>query len=379
MKKLQPGKWLVYISVGLLVVFLSAEKSNLLKSDSLTAVACTKELFLAKPDEIGVITQHRDAILAEAQKYDLPPELLASIIYGHQRDLTPFRKFTDCAGSALGGDLSLGLAQIRVSNAATNDKQEFASMAPADFKNYRSTLLDPLQNLEYQAKELRQLLEREIRFPGITAEELVHDPFIMTLLMSEYRMGRQGVPVSTSRLSGNALFDLRPLRDASIYIFDRDAAESTQIQNYVGEYLDYVNCEREMFNTTECGDWHNWIAPLEDQDAIRGCAWYSTAPSIGEGYIFLAEWDEPEALMNIDGVDVSLQVIGDVATRPTRSGSLVKNYRAPGIDVQGTYTVTWDCSQSDSESCEVTKYRATYEVSKNGLSQTLQATGEVGC
>jgi len=103
------------------------------------------------------------------------------------------------------------------------------------------------------------------------------------------------------------------------------------------------------------------------------------APSIGGGYIFLAEWDESKILMNIDGQDVSLQVIGDADKRPSRSSSMIKTYRAPGIDVRATYTVTWDCSQSDSESCEVTKFNATYEVRKDDRSQTIQATGTVGC
>jgi hypothetical protein len=121
------------------------------------------------------------------------------------------------------------------------------------------------------------------------------------------------------------------------------------------------------------------ISTLKNQGAIRGCQWNATAPSIGPGYIFLAEWDESKILMNIDGADVPLQVVGEVDKRPIKGTRMIKAYRAPGIEVKATYTVTWDCSQSDNESCEVTRYNATYEVSKGSQTQTVEASGEVGC
>lgn len=257
MNKSQLGRWLIAIPAIAVIAFVWAEKSNLLKSDTITAVACTKELLQGKPDEVDVINQYRDAIFARARQYDLPPELLAAIIYGHQRDLTPFRKFTDCAGSALGVDLSLGLAQIKVSNATTNDKLEFAAISPGTFKKYRAILLDPTQNIAYQAKELRRLLERDIRSPGITSDELVHDPFVMALLMSEYRMGRQEATSAASRLSGNAFFDLSYMLDESVYMFDRNMADTIQIQNSVREYLAYIYCDSGIFNMTACEDWRD--------------------------------------------------------------------------------------------------------------------------
>jgi hypothetical protein len=122
------------------------------------------------------------------------------------------------------------------------------------------------------------------------------------------------------------------------------------------------------------------IAPLDNQRAIRGCSWNAVAPSIGPGYIFLAEWDESKVLMNIGGSDVELTITGDADKRPSRASPTVKVYRgASGIEVRATYTVTWDCSQSDNESCEVTKYDVKFEVTKGDEAELVQATGEVGC
>jgi hypothetical protein len=259
MKTYRSRRWMIYMPAICLILFVLAEKFNLLKTDSLVAAACTKELFLAKPHESAILAQYKNVIATEAQQYDLPSELLAAIIYSHQTTLTPFRKFTDCAGSALGYDFSLGLAQIRISNAVTNDRLHFASMAPGTFKNYRSVLLDPAQNIKYQAKELRLLLERGSRFPGITSEEVIHAPFIMALLMSEYRMGRQEAESIASKLSANAFWDLRLMQGNSVYIFDRNMADSVQIQNNIREYLDYIYCKSSIFNSSTCDDWHNEV------------------------------------------------------------------------------------------------------------------------
>ena len=256
MKAIRYGKWIRNTSLALLVVFLSAEQLNFLRSDSIVAVACARELLADKPDELAVVAQYKDAIATTARRHDLPPEFLAAIIYGHQRGLTPFRKFTDCAGSALGRNLSLGLAQVRISTAAANDKLELAELSPATFKSYRAKLLDPAGNIEYQARELRQLLERDHRFPGITAEALVHDPFVMTLAMSEYREGPQAAPSSESRLSGRAFGDLSRLLLEDLYIFDRPAADASQIRTAVTDYLEYINCDSGIFNQSACDDWH---------------------------------------------------------------------------------------------------------------------------
>lgn len=121
------------------------------------------------------------------------------------------------------------------------------------------------------------------------------------------------------------------------------------------------------------------VAPLQNQSAIRGCSWTASAPVLGEGFVFLAEYDDSEILMNIDGSDVALELIDE--TGSLKLGEVLhRNYRGPGIAVSASYTSTWNCSMvPESESCEVTKFSATFEVKKNERTQIVQATGEVGC
>jgi hypothetical protein len=238
------------------VVCLSAlvavEKLDLTRTDSIAAVACAGELFRARPEAAGIINQYRQTILEQATRHALPPELMATIIFAHQRGLTSFRRFTDCAGSAMGSDLSLGLAQIRISTAIGNDGIQYASVSAATFKKYRSGLLDPVRNIQYQAREMRRLLDRDIRFPGISSEELIHYPFGMALLMSEYRMGRQSARIGTARLSASAFWDLGHMQEDGVYIFGRDAADVALIQDNVRKYLDYIYCEKGIFNASVC-------------------------------------------------------------------------------------------------------------------------------
>jgi hypothetical protein len=256
------GKWIRYLPFALVIAFLCAEQSSLLKTSSITAVACTRELLTDDSDAMAIIARHEDAIGAAARRHDLPPEFIAAIIYGHQRGLTPKRKFTDCAGSALGADLSLGLAQVRLSTAAANDALELSDVSPALFKRYRAMLLDPMQNIEYQSRELRRLLDRANRFPGITAEELIHNPFAMTLIMSEYRARPQETPAQESKLSGNAFFDLQQMMRKDLYIFERDEADVALIRDAVTQYLEYIHCESGIFNASVCDDWNNRLKLL---------------------------------------------------------------------------------------------------------------------
>jgi hypothetical protein len=250
-------KWLLCIPALMLVGLVAAEKSGRLRSDSLEAVLCTPELLRATPDIPTLLGEFRAQIDTHAREIDLPPELLAAIIYGHQSTLTQFRHFTDCAGSALGRDLSLGLAQVRISTAVSADRLPYDSLPHRDFKQYRATLLDPDRNIAYQASVLRQLLDRDIRYPGITADTLVHDPFAMALLMSEYRAGPQHVAAEESRLSANAFYDLSFMLDDAVFIFGRDTGESRLIRQQVQDYLDFIYCDSGIFNQGVCENWQD--------------------------------------------------------------------------------------------------------------------------
>jgi hypothetical protein len=124
----------------------------------------------------------------------------------------------------------------------------------------RSRLLDPEQNIAYQAGELRDLLEQENRYPGISAETLIHDPFAMALLITEYRMGRLGTPSDSSRLAASAFGALRRIYDSKVNVFDRDPAEMATVQTEIREYLHYINCESGIFNASACESWQRSLA-----------------------------------------------------------------------------------------------------------------------
>lgn len=121
------------------------------------------------------------------------------------------------------------------------------------------------------------------------------------------------------------------------------------------------------------------IAKVRDQGFVRGCSWTATAPSLGNGVIFLAERDESKIIMNIDGADVQLEVLKKSGKLQVEGDVLERTYGAPGIEVKARYKVTYDCSASASESCEVTEFTATFQVRKDGRTQTIQAAGSSGC
>jgi hypothetical protein len=284
------GRWGAAVVGTCLFLFLAAGRLHLIRADALALAACPLELAGEALDEDAVIRKHRDAVLAAARRHDLPPEVLAAIIRGHQRGLTPIRRFTDCAGSALGADLSLGLAQIRVSTAVSRDKLKADPVSPANFERYRTALLDPDTNIEYEARELRQLLDRKIRFPGIASEDLVRDPFAMALLMSEYRAGPENRDAKDSRIGMTGLRDLREMLADGVYVFGRDEAEMALIQDQVFRYLDETYCHGARVLRWHCDDWrasaayragrsHSLGRPrtwMREASMVSSCGWKKT-------------------------------------------------------------------------------------------------------
>jgi hypothetical protein len=132
------------------------------------------------------------------------------------------------------------------------------------------------------------------------------------------------------------------------------------------------------------GEARPMVAPLIKQDAIRGCSWqaWTATPSSARGgspFIFLADRNDSRAVMNIDGSDVALKVEGKSGPLPKIGDVIERRYGAPGIEVKATYKITSDCSESRNESCEVSGYSVTLEVTKDGRTQVVQAMGAVGC
>lgn len=248
-------RWRFLLPAACLLTWIGAEKAALIRTDSLAAAGCATHLFSKQPDGAEVVARNRAAIAAEAQRQDLPPEMLAAIVFGHQRGLTPFRTFTDCAGSALGADLSLGPAQVRISTAAKADGLDPDAIPPRQFKAYRAALIDPARNIAYQALELRQILDLDNRFPGLTAEALIRDPAAMGILMSEYRFGRQEADRADVRVGSAALWDLQHMLEQGVFVFGRGDAEAASIRTDIRAYLDGKYCGEAPLTNSACAWW----------------------------------------------------------------------------------------------------------------------------
>lgn len=257
------GKRLCFFTgIGILLclaAFAIAGKARIVRPDILDAVTCTGVYLTDKPTYLDIITANRNAIATEAKAQDLPPEVVAMVIAGHQHFQTINRNFTDCAGSALGYNLSLGLAQVRLSTAIGNAGLDANEITHREFHRLRGELLSPEANIRHAALELRLLLERKNRFPGITAEELLGDTFKLALLLSDYRAGWSNTPAESSRLSANAFSDIRFLLIDMIYLFGREPTRVNQIQEQFRTYLDYIYCDSKIFNERTCIDWQEGL------------------------------------------------------------------------------------------------------------------------
>lgn len=247
--------------LGLALLWVIANRVGVLKADGLLAAACAAELLHRQDDLEDVLRRHRSAFIAEARQANLPPELLAAVVADHHAALTAVRRFADCAGSALGGDLSLGPAQVRISTAVRIDGASYDSISTHTFHRYRSSLLDPNANIRYQARELRFLLDRHARDSPLDAEGLVHDPATMARLITEYRVGR--LPTSSFDpyvRRSSAVSTLRFMHAANIEFFNRPRAEVVRMRKAIEDHLTYLNCETRNSTPATCQEWKTSLA-----------------------------------------------------------------------------------------------------------------------
>jgi hypothetical protein len=253
-------KLLAAVLLAAFVGLIALDLLQVFRPSGVAALACTTQLFSGpvrsgQADADALVLEYRDAVSEQAGQNDLPPELVAAVIVNHQAHMSSFRRFTDCFGSALGANLSLGLAQLRLGTAALLDGTMLDALSPGEFRRLRAALLEPDSNIAYEARELRALLEREHRYPGMSAAELIHEPFVMALAISEYRSGRRATASEDSRLNAEAFNALRLIKDDTLYRFGRDRGDVERIQASIGEYLDSVYCDSGIFNAGVCEAW----------------------------------------------------------------------------------------------------------------------------
>jgi hypothetical protein len=249
--------------LGLVLLWVIASRVGVLKADGLLAAACTAELLQRQDDLKDVLRRHRSAFITEAEQADLPPELLAAIVADHHAALTPVRRFADCAGSALGGNLSLGPAQVRISTAVGIDGASFDSISPHTFHRYRANLLDPKENIRYEARELRLLLDRHAPHSPLDAEGLARDPATMARLITEYRVGRLPTSFDPNVRRSSAVSTLRFMHAADTELFDRPRAEVVRMRKVIENYLTYLNCDTRNATPATCQEWKSSLEYTE--------------------------------------------------------------------------------------------------------------------
>jgi hypothetical protein len=235
-----------------LLSFLAADVMRLARPSGLSALACTGTLFRGKPDTAQLLAQHHEAIARQSALHDLPGALVAAVMVDHQNQQSSSGDLVDCLGSAMGVNLSLGLAQVRLGTAAELDGSSLANLSVSEYRKLRSRLLNPESNIAYEARELRALMERPIRFPGMSASALLHDPAAMALLVSEYRRGRMPSSADKSRLYINAFSTLGLMQDETLARFDKPEQDPVRARVLIREYLDHIYCRSGLFNAEAC-------------------------------------------------------------------------------------------------------------------------------
>lgn len=246
-KRMRRRRMVIALGVVLGLV-LVADLMRLVKPSGLSAAACVPTLFRNAADESQFIDAARSEIVRESEAYDLPPLLVAAVAVDHLRQLSSYRAFTDCFGSALGHDLSLGPAQIRMSTAAQLDGQSFSNLSATAHRRLRIKLLNPMSNISYETRELRALLERSHRAPGISATELLNSPATMALLITEYRSGRMSTAEESSPVGANALRTLRLLQDEALVQFRDPGFEVARSQADIETYFSEIRCRKGKSN-----------------------------------------------------------------------------------------------------------------------------------
>ena len=237
------------IALGIaLIAALSVDLAGLVKQSGLAAASCTPILFRPAMGELQFIESAQSTIIRESVSNDLPSLLVAAIAIDHRRQLTRYRTFTDCLGSALGADLSLGPAQIRLSTAAQLDGQSFTNMSATAHRGLRALLLETNSNISYQTRELRSLMERKHRSPGMSASALLSSPATMALLITEYRSGRMPTTEENSPVGANALRTLRLLQDDALAQFRDPEFDVARSQAEIEAYFVSIRCKRGKSN-----------------------------------------------------------------------------------------------------------------------------------
>jgi len=197
--RIKAAKWVSAIGAATLASFVAFWPNESRSEPSRLEMtgACLEEYisdFSISPrpsntDLIQFIRDNNHYIKSSAGQYELPPEFLASVLYREKSKENSSNRLSDCVTSIWGYDASLGDGQIKISAAAKSDGKNYNELKEKERLEYRGILLKTSGNIEYVARNLRFLVDRPNRKPGIQAEELIKDPHLMAVIATEYNSG----------------------------------------------------------------------------------------------------------------------------------------------------------------------------------------------
>jgi len=126
------------------------------------------------------------------------------------------------------------------------------------------------------------------------------------------------------------------------------------------------------------------VRNVSEAGEIQGCGCYFQFPSEGprsNRYLFFEDFSEESPLMNIDGKNVKLKLVG--SSEPSggvkkKGERFSRNYVSGDVKVRMDFVTASVCAPND-EGCESTNYNVTVTVWKGGRQQTVKAVGGCGC
>ncbi len=140
------------------------------------------------------LNEYQSIIRWNADREGIPDTYLASVIASENYGRRRFEDIKDIVGDWLNLDISIGPGQMTVSTAARLDGI-IGELTPEQREMYEERLVDPVTNIEYVARFLSYLKNRENRFPDMTPEEFGNSLDAMAIIASEYMVG----PTPTSK------------------------------------------------------------------------------------------------------------------------------------------------------------------------------------
>lgn len=176
--------------------YLNAPSNNLEKhveNSSITAPDQSRGIDSKEVDIYNFLNKYQSEIRFHAARQGVPDTYVASVIAGENYGRKRSQDVKDIVGDWLNLDVSLGPGQMTISTAAWLDGIT-GELTPEQREMYEEILTDPETNIEYVARYLSHLKNRDNRFPDMAPEEFGSSLEAMAIVASEYMMG----PTSTS-------------------------------------------------------------------------------------------------------------------------------------------------------------------------------------